>query len=191
MALSDEVAQHVLGEIFTLTKNIEEQSNRVLNTKEMLEVTINLLTETDKKIAQSIADIVATGKSQLEARTVAQVALYEKTCALKREAEMQAISLASQEAKQILLKELNTAISDLIRQKFEIQSTSLSVAIRVFETNSSAYADMIASQKQKTIDATTQFAAKLEHIQPLGWIGQAAAITGAGILSAILVFIFK
>ena len=104
---------------------------------------------------------------------------------------MQAISLAAQEAKKNLNKELNTAVSDLIRQKFEIQSTSLSVAIRVFETNSTAYADMIASQKQKAIDATTQFAAKLEHIQPLGWIGQAAAITGAGMLSAILVFIFK
>lgn len=191
MALSDEVAQHVLGEIFTLTKNIEEQVKSINNAKERLELTINFLAETDKKIAQSIADIVATGKSQLEEKTIAQVRLYEKTCALKREEEMQAISLASQETKNILLKELNTAVSDLIRQKFEIQSTSLSVAIRVFETNSSAYADMIASQKQKAIDATKQYAAKLEHIQPLGWIGQAAAITGAGMLSAILVLIFK
>lgn len=72
--LTDEVAQKVLGELFNLTKDITEQTTRVMHAKDVLAVILNEV----EKVRAVQETLVAAGKAELETQRVEQVQMFEK-----------------------------------------------------------------------------------------------------------------
>ena len=86
--------------------------------------------------------------------------------------------------------ELNKAVSELIKDKFIIQSDVLSKAIGEFEDGSRRYKSVVDEQSRLVKDATSKFTQSMDGIRPLGLIDaiMIATFSSLGAVGMAMIF---
>lgn len=177
MALSDEMAKLVMGEIDDTVKQIEGLSARVETSKNQLSEIEAALTKSSDLIARTaqaaeaaskkyITDLISAGMVELEKKTAAQVEVFSQAAELRSEADTQAMLQVAQDARAAALKGLADEAAKIVSNRVAVETTNLNAASARFEEAGEAIAQInrAAGQAVKKLDAGMQEA--IEKNQP-------------------------
>lgn len=182
MALTDEVAQHILGKLFELTKSIEVQEDRILHTKEVLVAVIHSMNDTDKKIIQSktdllsslettkaihaahVADLLVASEKQMEAVSAERLDAFIKGSASTSQAVIADIVQNAEAVKQAVVKGVGEEAIRLVRDRVSRENTTLSEASRSFVETGGKFANLYVEREGRINAQIIKFGEALDKI---------------------------